>query len=152
MPAQMESGGGSGQEVDLNLAPIIDCLTVLITFIMASATFLSIGLLDAGVSAAGAQAVNNATPPPVSVAVELNLLHGMTVKVSGKASSTNVISPAAGGWNYEELGKQLTAVHTRWPSVNAVTLSAENKIQYEDIVRTMESIRKTMPVVLLGGF
>jgi biopolymer transport protein ExbD len=43
-------GGESGKksrEFDLNLAPIIDCLTVLITFLLASAAFLAIGQLTA---------------------------------------------------------------------------------------------------------
>ena len=47
------------KDFDLNLAPIIDCMTVLITFMLASASFLSIGILDAGVAAAGATAVTD---------------------------------------------------------------------------------------------
>jgi biopolymer transport protein ExbD len=35
-------GGGNGQEVELNITPIIDCFTVLITFLLASASFLSL--------------------------------------------------------------------------------------------------------------
>ena len=39
-------GNSSGQDVDLNITPIIDCFTVLITFLLASASFLSIGFFE----------------------------------------------------------------------------------------------------------
>jgi biopolymer transport protein ExbD len=48
----MSVGGGNSQDADINLAPIIDCFTVLIAFMLVSASFLSIGVLDAGIAAA----------------------------------------------------------------------------------------------------
>ena len=54
------AGGGGGRHVEsdfeLNLAPIIDAFTVLIAFMIASASFLSIGILDAAVTAGGQEA------------------------------------------------------------------------------------------------
>ena len=40
-------GSSSDGEVELNITPIIDCFTVLITFLLASASFISIGFFDA---------------------------------------------------------------------------------------------------------
>ena len=37
-------------DFELNLAPIIDCFTVLIAFILISASFASINILDAGIA------------------------------------------------------------------------------------------------------
>lgn len=66
-----ESGSkGGSQDFDINLAPIIDCFTVLITFMLVSASFLAIGIFDAGVEAAGTSAAN--TKPP-AVHLELSL-------------------------------------------------------------------------------
>lgn len=151
-----DSGKGGGQDFDLNLAPIIDCLTVLIAFMLASATFLSIGILDAGVAAAGATATDSAAPPPINVTIELGLDHALTLKVSGKENQNVKIAEVGaqgkGDWNYNELTQNLKSLKTRYPSVNAVTLAADNSIQYMEIVKSMELIRHTMPVVLLGGF
>jgi hypothetical protein len=44
---------GSPQSIELNLTPILDCFTVLITFLLASAGFLSIGFFEAAVPGAG---------------------------------------------------------------------------------------------------
>jgi len=39
-------GSSNSQDVDINITPIIDCFTVLITFLLASASFLSIGCFE----------------------------------------------------------------------------------------------------------
>jgi biopolymer transport protein ExbD len=163
----MESGssGGGGrkgyrhegsQDFELNIASIIDCFVVLITFMLASATFLSIGILDAGIAAAGATATPG-TPPPVNVVVELKENRDIVVKVTGKQNTTNTFQPRAGkegakDWNYESLTVQLAGVKVNFPSVTGATLMADNKVEYKEVVKSMEVVRKTLPVVLLGGF
>jgi biopolymer transport protein ExbD len=146
------SRGGS-QDFELNLAPVIDCMTVLITFMLASASFLSIGILDAGV-AAGAATASEQAPPAVTLSIELGKEKNLLLKVTGKENKSVPIphSASAQEYDYAQLNQQLAQVQSRWPDVKAVTLSADNTVQYEDVVRAMDSIRKTMPVVLLGGF
>jgi biopolymer transport protein ExbD len=147
--------GGGGLDFELNLAPIIDCFTVLITFMLASASFLSIGILDAGIAAAGASAATTQAPPPVTLSVELKHDFTIQVKVSGKENRTQTLPALAekdGGWNYAQLTAQLAELKGRYPAVQAATLSAENKVEYKHVVKSMEVVRKAMPAVLLGGF
>jgi biopolymer transport protein ExbD len=155
-------GGSGNQDFDLNLAPIIDCMTVLITFMLASASFLSIGILDAGVAAAGATAVTDQAPPPVNVAVEIGKDQNFVVHVTGKETLNIPIArgngqataqnSAASPYDYDNLTRQLASIAGRYTAVKAVTLSADNSVEYQDIVKAMDVVRKTMPVVLLGGF
>ncbi len=145
------SGRGQSQDFELNLASIIDCLTVLITFLLASTAFISIGILDAGVAAAGTQSDNTA-PPPVNISMELNPSHSITVKTSGKATSSVQIAAHGTDWDLEGLNQKLQALHQQWPMVNAITLSADNTVEYKDVVQVMDAARKNIPVVLLGGF
>lgn len=146
------SSGGNSQDFELNLASIIDCFTVLIAFMLASAAFLSIGILDAGVAAAGAQA-QSGTPPSVNVTVELGTGQKLLIKLSGKVTSNKDIPPSAAGKpNYEAMTQALASTKSSYSDVNAVTLTADNSIEYKDVVKAMEEIRKTIPVVLLGGF
>jgi biopolymer transport protein ExbD len=150
----MSHGGGgdsNGQDFELNLASIIDCFTVLIAFMLASASFLSIGILDAGVAAAG-QTAAPGTPPPVNVIVELGRDWKATVKTTGKTNTTEALGTKPGEWDYEGLTRQLASIKGKYPSVEAVTLSADNTIEYKHLVKSMEVIRKTFPVVMLGGF
>ena len=151
MSAGISPGGSGGQDFELNLASIIDCFTVLIAFMLASASFLSIGILDAGVAAAGAQAAPG-TPSPVNITVELGEAGKLSLKLTGKANSTQVIAAQAGKADYASLTRSLASVHGKYADVNALTLTADNSVQYKDVVKAMEEIRKTIPVVLLGGF
>ena len=96
------SSGSSHQDFELNLASIIDCFTVLIAFMLASASFLSIGILDAGVAAAGAVAANE-TPPPVQLSIELRRDHSILIKTSGKSSSSSTVGQSQGTWDTERL-------------------------------------------------
>jgi biopolymer transport protein ExbD len=155
MSAGIETGGGGrgaqSQDFELNLASIIDAFTVLIAFMLASASFLSIGILDAGVAAAGATA-NAGTPPSINVTIELSPDNKMMVKTTGKTQASTAIASKTGAWDYETLTQTLGGLKTKYPDVNAVTLVADNTVQYKDVVKAMEITRKTLPVVLLGGF
>lgn len=148
------SGGARGaqsQDFELNLASIIDCFTVLIAFMLASASFISIGILDAGVAAAGAQA-NPSAPPPVNLTVELKEQHQIQIKVTGKETKTITVLAKEGTWNFDEMSGHLKAFKEKWPAVSAATLAAENQIEYNDVIKSMELVRKNLPNVLLGGF
>ena len=138
MSISMESSGKAGsQDFDLNLAPIIDCLTVLIAFMLASTAFLSIGILDAGVAAAGAVPASS-TPPAVTLSVELGKDKDLIVRISGKATSTTPIAHQGEDWNLPELSRKLASLKTQWPDLSVITLSAADRVKYEDVVKTME--------------
>lgn len=164
--------GGSSTEVDLNLAPILDCFVVLITFLLISASFLVLGSLDAGIAAAGKTSASDGKPPPIQIFIEIDRTRDVVVKLQGASNQSNRISavtpanrsPAAATppgtpektpektMNLEGLATRLTEIQKKWPGVTAVILSAHNSVEYRDVVQTMDAARKVMPVVLLGGF
>src|SRR6476659_682938 len=86
-------GGGGSQDFDLNLAPIIDCFTVLISFMLASASFLAIGVFDASVAANTGASNSNAKPPPIRIDIELTMSKELALKVEGKMNLTKKIAP-----------------------------------------------------------
>lgn len=154
-----ESGNSNSQDVELNLAPIIDCLVVLVSFMLISAAFLSINLIDAGIAAGGA-APTDQTPPPVALTLKLEPSQTLQIKVEGKVNQTFTIRPTPAtaatkgvpDWNFAELTQHLQTIKKQWPTLGVLTLEAADATPYRDIVQTMEIARKTIPVVLLGGF
>src|SRR3954465_141066 len=96
--------GDGGQDFDLNLAPIIDCFTVLITYLLVSASFISLTALDVGVAAAG-QADPNAVQPktiPFNLSVQLAESRAIALKITGGPKSIDVTVPVpatAGSWD-----------------------------------------------------
>ena len=154
MSAHIESGGGrgkAGQDFDLNIASIIDAFTVLIAFMLASASFLAIGIFDAGVSAAGQTSASD-KPPSIAVTIDLGANHQFNVKTTGKSQSSNAIAAKGEDMDFDSLTSALSGLKSKWSDLNAVTLTADNSVQYKDVIKAMEVTRKTIPVVLLGGF
>lgn len=154
----LPGGDGGGQDFELNLAPIIDCLVVLITFMLASATFLSIGILDAGISAGGATTTAT-TPPSIVVTVELKKDFQMQLRVEGKETLTVPIgssAPANAGatsqWNMPELVQKIRGLRQKYADFGALTIQGDNQLEYREFVTVMDSLRKEIPVVMLGGF
>lgn len=143
--------GGQAQDFELNLASIIDCFTVLITFLLASSAFLSIGILDAGV-AAGSPAQETTTPPPIQISVELQDDSALEIKVSGKIDRKIKLAKKGTEADYEGLSQELSQLKSQFSGVDALTLSATDNVEYSNVILAMDKIRKTIPVVLLGGF
>ena len=146
-----EGGSSHSLDFDLNLAPVIDCFTVLIAFILISTAYASIGIFDAGL-AAGGESQASGKPPEVQVTVELKADHSAKVRISGKATQEVMVAAQGTDWDFAAVNQHLTEYKGRWSSLAGVVLTADNAVEYKDVIRSMESIRKTIPSILLGGF
>jgi biopolymer transport protein ExbD len=149
----------SGQDVDLNLAPIIDCFTVLITYLLVSAAFISLTVLDVGVSASGQAAapppeVNPKVPPP-SLAAHVLPDHTLTLKLTGGPRNLDVSVPIpstpSAEFNIDFLNARLAEITAREPEVKEVNVTAEPTVRYRDLVKVIEGIKKTINKVFLAG-
>jgi biopolymer transport protein ExbD len=152
-------GGGGGLDFELNLAPIIDCFTVLITFMLVSATYLSLTTLDAAVAPleqAVKESVPTDQPPPpaldVKVAIELKQSGDTELRVSGAETRTDLIARAPAGRDVEKTLASLKDLKSRWPRLEKVTLLAERNVEYRDVVATLEASKAVLPNIQLGGF
>jgi biopolymer transport protein ExbD len=145
------SSGGKGGDVDLNLAPIIDCFTVLIIFLLASASFLSIGILSAAAALPG-QGASTEKPPSITLEVELTTKNDVKIHVTGKTKLDRSIASKSGELDTFTLVKEIEGFQAQWPDTKGLILSAEDEVPYSQIVRVMELTRVKFPALLLGGF
>jgi biopolymer transport protein ExbD len=152
MVSSSESGGGHGQsqDFDLNLAPIIDCFTVLITFMLASASFLAIGIIDSSVAASGSGAQDQ-KPPALRVEVELSTKKEISIKVTGKQKLDKKLVAKDNDYDATALVNEVEALKRSWPDTKALVLSAQDDVEYLQVVKMMEALKSHIPVVLLGG-
>lgn len=150
-------GGGEGsQDVDLNLAPIIDCFTVLITYLLVTASFISLTALDVGVSATGTAAPppEDAGPPPMVMSLEALANGDIKINVRGGVSGKEFpyVIPAIGGQRDESsLLLRLEEIKKTWPEIKDVSVSAEPTVIYKDIVKVIRKVQESMPKVLISS-
>jgi biopolymer transport protein TolR len=148
------SGQGAGaQDFDLNLAPVIDCLTVLITFVLISASYVSVGVLQAEVAAASTTSQDQKKPDDEMLTVELKDDHSILVRLTGKKNQVSKINPNSDrSWNYGALTTSLAMAKNEVPNLSSLVLNADSDVDYREVIKTMELARKTAPSVLLGGY
>ena len=145
--AHIESqGSGPSQDFELNLAPIIDCLVVLIAFLMVSLSYLSIQMLDAGLSSPGGLAKANDSALSIEVKIESPEMLSVSVSEGTKKISTQKVERKA--WESELQG--IVAKLGRKPEVGLI--SAENDISYDVVVQTLDGLKSVVPTVQLSGF
>lgn len=155
----VDNSGGDSQEVELNLAPIIDCFTVLITYLLVTASFLTLAAVDVSISA------NNesiAAPPPTDdkrplvMTLDLDSTNVIILKVSGgdlKADYEVKLPPKSsdGTWDGESLEKMLTKITGRWANLSEVSVSAAPSVKYKELVNIINVTQKTLPKVFISG-
>ena len=136
------------QDFDLNIASVIDCFTVLITYLLVSASFISISALD--IDIAGAGDAPQAEPPPVSIAVQLENNRSLVIKVTGAERDEWLVEPKDGTWDTDSLNAKLTALKEKWPAVQGALLGADDALEYKEVVKVVETAKKTLPNITLG--
>lgn len=142
--------GGSGkdaeQDFEINIASIIDCFTVLITYLLVSTAFISIGMIDVNMATPGPSAVVDKNPD-LNLRIDLGSKRLLTLILSGEKSSTLELSAKNGSWDFTGLESALKPIKDKFSQLTIAQLSAAPSTEYTDIVRAVETIRKVMPVV-----
>lgn len=149
--ASAESSSGKGalpQDCELNIASIIDCLTVLITYLLAVASFISIAAVEAQVESKAPTISNPSDPPPlISIRLMPDKRIEVSTEVSGQAPEKQTIpSLPDGGWNFLGVTQNLEAAKQKYSMLKFISFSADNSIEYLDIVKTVETIKSILPV------
>lgn len=142
------AGGDSNQDFDLNLAPIIDCFTVLITYLLVSASFISLTILDVGVAASGVGTPppSNAVPPP-TLTINLTTDNRIDLKLTGGPKKLSISQSL----EVTGLTKKCTELLRSYPDIKDVTLFAQPTVSYRNVVRVIEEVKKVIPKVYLTG-
>ena len=125
-------GRESEQDFDLNIASIIDCFTVLITYLLVSASFLSIGILDVDLVGVG---LNDENTPQAPVTIGLRVESGGRIRVEVSGHPTHKVALA-------ELDVTLKSLRKDWFDVHNITVTADDSVAYVEIVKTVEAAKQ----------
>jgi biopolymer transport protein ExbD len=142
----------SGSDFELNLAPVIDCFTVLITYMLVSASFISLEMLDVQVATTAPITEEQQLPkePPRSLSIMIEGNQKISVKMSGKTEQIISLEPKADGkWDYDKMKTLISKAKTKWPELQEINVNADPKVQYKDVIGAVENLKKVMPKVTI---
>jgi biopolymer transport protein ExbD len=120
----------------LNLIPMMDILTVLVIFLLITAVFTHITIMDLNIpTRAGASAVN---VPNFSIEV---IVRKAGLEIANGSSVEAAIPKKDDKYDLEMLSKMLTRLKAQYPEKEDATVLVEPDIQYDYLVQIMDAIR-----------
>jgi biopolymer transport protein ExbD len=151
-------GGSADGDVELNLAPIVDCFTVLIAYLLVSMSFISLGIFDVGVAATGdpTQAVEPSTPPeiPLTLSVAMSMANKLDIHLTGgimHLDQTTTLEPTPAGYDTEGLQANLEKLKGLYPDIKEVNISADPTVKYKSIVQVIAASKKKIEKAFLAS-
>jgi len=120
----------------LNLIPMMDILTVLVIFLLITAVFTHITIMELNIPTRAGESAVNVPNFSIEVIVRkagLEIANGSTVEAA--------IPQKDGKYDLELLSKMLTRLKARYPEKEDATVLVEPDIQYDYLVQIMDAIR-----------
>ncbi len=123
----------------LNLTPMMDILTVLVVFLLITAVFMRITIMELSVPTAAGQAGVNQPNFSIEVIVRdsgLQIANGSSVEAS--------IPKKDGKYDIELLTKALVRIKAQYPEKEDATVLMEPKIEYDNLIQVMDAVREAV--------
>jgi biopolymer transport protein ExbD len=138
-------------DFELNIASIIDCFTVLITYLLLSASFISLGIFDITVPT---HTASESAPQPsseISLSIGVKQNHDIEIEVQGTETATLKVSEQNGKQDIVDLKNQLVKIKEKYPNLESAVISGDDTSLYKELVKTVDTTRKIFPHVALSA-
>lgn len=153
--AHIDTGGrGRSTNLELNLVPFIDLMSVLITFLLISAVWTQVSMIQLGASFASPRDPEQEikTPPPLEdLVLKLEIRNKGYVLFVGK--DVRSIPKLKGEYDKDSLIADLIKVKQMYPDKGNIKMAIEDAIIYDHVVSAMDIGLKAgfSPELLTGG-
>lgn len=154
--AHIEAGGGKGRKVslELNLVPFIDLMSVLITFLLITAVWTQVSMIQIGSSLYGKKNDQQqpVIPPDADVVLKLDVrANGYVLTVAKQVINIPLVNN-----EYDDAGliAQLQKTKQLYPNKNDAAIAMQDDLPYELLIKGMDGYLKAgfpQISVLTGG-
>lgn len=126
--------------VDVNLVPFIDLMSVCIIFLLITAVWNQISMIQLGSSIYGKKTSDEVSPPPprAEIPFRLDIVQEGYRIVIGQQSQT--IPKLGLEYNDQELIKELKKVKEIYPDKGDAIVSILDELPYEALIRGMDAL------------
>ena len=142
MGASMPGGGGKSANVELNLVPFIDLFSALICFLLMTAAWQNLEVVNTGTppKSIDLRDDDQPTPPPQPDKPKVMLTVTLYFDRIDVGEDNNVVSyrHTAQGPDYKKLADTLTDWRKKYPGRKDLLLSTENRAPYKHLIQLMD--------------
>lgn len=155
--AHIESGGGKGRKtsLELNLVPFIDLMSVLITFLLITAVWNQVSMIQIGSSLYGKK---NEQQNPPQIPPEADVVLKLDIRANGYVLTIakQTINIPLQNNEYDDAGliAQLEKAKELYPNKSDAAIAMSDDLPYERLIRGMDGFLKAgfpQISVLTGG-
>jgi biopolymer transport protein ExbD len=120
----------------LNLTPMMDVLTVLVVFLLITAVFTSITILDLNVPTSSGASVTNKP----NIAIEV-IVRNSGLEIANGSSVEAAIPKIDGKYDLKKLSEMLIRLKAQFPQKEDATVLMEPKVEYDYLIQVMDAVR-----------
>jgi biopolymer transport protein ExbD len=124
---------------ELNITAFMNLMVVLVPFLLMTAVFSQITVLDMNLPPPGADNKQQPQTPPYELRVTIR--PNMLVISDNRIGLIKRIPAKNGEHDYASLKQTLKQVKARLPRHSNITILAEQQTRYDDLIRAMDSAR-----------
>jgi biopolymer transport protein TolR len=141
--AHIDSGGDKDINVDLNLVPFIDLMSVCIIFLLITSVWTQISMIQLGSSiyARSQDEIEPVKDDKISFDVRVTQ-NGYTVSING---TSNQIAKLQGKYNKKALLARLQQIKNKYQNKQDALVFVDDPVPYEELIRAMD-------VLMVSGF
>ncbi|MCB0377562.1 MAG: biopolymer transporter ExbD [Bdellovibrionales bacterium] len=140
--AHVEDSSGNRRQsnVELNLVPFIDLMSVLITFLLITAVWTQVSMIKLGSSIYGKQTTDETPPPPPRADVPFRL----DVKEAGFriiiGTAQHVIPKVNNEYDKNALLEKLKQIKQAYPDKVDCVITVEEQLKYDYLIQGMDML------------
>ncbi len=135
-----EKGSGRGTTIDLNLVPFIDLMSVCIIFLLITAVWTQVSMIQIGSSIYGKKSSDEKVEPPPRAEIPFRLdvrNEGYRVVIG---QQSNLIPKINGQYDDKTLVNELKKVKELYPEKTDAIVTVLDDLPYESLIKGMDGL------------
>lgn len=133
------------EEPEVNMTAVMNIFLILIPFLLLTAVFAKIAVLELSLPTGGGGSGNSTPPPEKSMLVIIAIAENgdMQIKTTTTKIKFELIYAMSNNeYNYDKLVSQLTQLKSEYPWLEELVLQPEENVKYDVIIKIMDRCRE----------
>lgn len=136
----------SDSTFDLNLAPLLDVIVVIIPMLLLSVAFIQVRMIETNIPQVVAQKIQQQKEdkqPEVSFALRADMKTGYVLEVINRGKTQKIgIGLKEGKLDFDGLTQAATKLKKQHSNIFSLDFMPDRALPYESIVQTMDAVRR----------
>ncbi|MGD8784128.1 MAG: biopolymer transporter ExbD [Thioalkalispiraceae bacterium] len=128
------------QVVELNITAFMNLMVVLVPFLLMTAVFTHISILELNLPSLGDAKQDKKNKP--SFELHVTIRDNAILLSDNRGGLIKRIAKVKSGHNYQKLRSTLKQIKARFPDKTNATILSEQDTKYRDLVATMDAVRQ----------